>query len=71
MSSTPPPLPPSDPEAKNDRVVLSEIIFDSRHRRAALNVSISGPGSGHSETHVYRLTRGKWILEADCGSGLS
>ena len=71
MTSTPPSLPPEDPVAKNARVVLSEIIFDSRHRRAALNVSISGPGAGHSETHVFRLTHGRWILEADCGSGIS
>ena len=69
--TAPPPPPPKHLEPMRSRVVLSEIIFDSRHRRAALNISVSGPGMGHSETHVYQITDGKWIPIADCGSGIS
>jgi hypothetical protein len=68
---TAPPPSPEHSEPMRSRVVLSEIIFDSRHHRAALNITISGPDMGHSETHVYKLSHSKWLLEADCGSGIS
>jgi hypothetical protein len=53
------------------RIQLSEVVFDSRRQRAALNVTISCQGGGHSETHVYRRKHGTWKLLADCGSGIS
>jgi hypothetical protein len=66
------PLPPSPPhEETSCRLVLSEVIFDDHHERAALNVTVSCVGGGHSETHVYKLKRGKWVHSADCGSGIS
>lgn len=70
-SMTSPPPPPEHFELMMVRVILSEIIFDPRHLRAALNVTAVGPGMGHSETHVYQLAHGKWIPAADCGSGIS
>jgi hypothetical protein len=71
MTATAPAPPPSKSERMNPRVVLSEIIFDSSRHRAALNVTVTAPGMGHSETHVYKFAHGKWLLEADCGSGIS
>jgi len=46
-------------------MILSEIIFDSYHHRAALNVTVSCIGGGYSETHVYKLHRGNWTHSAD------
>jgi hypothetical protein len=62
---------PPKPDESHCRVNLSEIIFDARHRRASLNITVSCPAGGHSETHVYKLNHGKWMHSADCGSGLS
>ena len=53
------PITPPSPDETPCRMILFEIIFDSYHH-SALNVTVSCIGGGHSETHVYKLHRGKW-----------
>jgi hypothetical protein len=64
---TPDPLP--IPEMC--RITLSEIVYDTHHQRAALNVTIRCTSGDHSETHVYKNQRSKWVHLADFGSGIS
>jgi hypothetical protein len=52
------------------RITLSEIIYDTHHQQAALNVTIRCTTGGHSETHIYKSHHGKWRHLADCGSGI-
>jgi hypothetical protein len=53
------------------RITLSEIVYDTHHQRAALNVTIRCTTGSHSETHVYKVHHSKWTHFADCGSGIS
>ncbi|MEO6801960.1 MAG: hypothetical protein ABI197_01810 [Granulicella sp.] len=51
---------PQVPQKPDSAFTLSEIIFDRKHHRAALNVSFEGVGFGGSSTQVYEYRKGHW-----------
>ncbi len=53
------------------KLILSEVIFDQNHHRAAVNRTVICKNGGSSRTVVYSLHHGEWKHSADCASGIS
>jgi hypothetical protein len=61
----------ADSGPTNCRLILSEVIFDRSHHRAAVNRTVICKNGGSSHTVVYSLRHGVWKHSADCASGIS